>query len=406
MSTAPIRIIRIITRLNIGGPSIHAVLLSTQLDPARFSTCLVVGTPDWDEGDMTASLQGSRTRIVRLRTLRRPIRPWADVVTLIALLRIFWRERPQIIHTHMAKAGMLGRLAAHLYNRIGPGRVPAARAVVLHTFHGHVLEGYFSAWLSRLFVTIERWLARRTDCLIAVSRTIQQELLEKGIGRPAQWRVIPLGLDLASLAQLPMPNGSSPLRCGIVGRLVPIKNPGLFLQALQQLMREGCPVLGIMVGDGPLRRTLEHQAEHLKLQGKVQFTGWRHDVPAVYEGLDVTCLTSWNEGTPVALIEAMAAGRPVIATDVGGVRDLLDDPHDVPPGALPVGRFRIAPRGILVQPGDVQGLAAGLQTLAQDAALRQRLGEAGRMHVLSRFDHQRLVRDISCLYEALKGRIR
>lgn len=401
MTTAPIRIIRILTRLNIGGPSIHATLLSTQLDPMRFSTLLVVGTPDREEGDMTASLEEARVRVVRLQTLRRPIRPWADVVALSAILRILWREHPHIIHTHMAKAGTLGRLAAYLYNRIGPGRSPEARAIVLHTFHGHVLEGYFSMWLSRLFVTIERWLAQRTDCLIAVNRTIQEELLEKGIGRPAQWRVVPLGLDFTSLVQLPMPNGTSPLRCGIIGRLAPIKNPGLFLQALQRLVQEGCPVLGIIVGDGPMRQALEQQAEHLMLQGKVQFTGWRHDVPVVYEGLDVTCLTSWNEGTPVALIEAMAAGRAVIATDVGGVRDLLDDPHDARPGGQPAGHFRIAPRGILVQPGDAQGLAAGLQTLVQDAALRRRLGEAGRSHVLSRFNHQRLIQDISCLYEGL-----
>lgn len=404
MTARPLRVVRIITRLNIGGPSVHATLLSTQLDPARFSTCLVVGVSEQDEGDVTAWVQGSQARVVRLRTLCRSIHPWADVVTLGAILRVLWQERPQIIHTHMAKAGALGRLAACVYNGIGPGRAPAARASVLHTFHGHVLEGYFSPRLSRLFVNIERWLAQRTDCLIAVSRTVQQELLEKGIGRPAQWRVIPLGLDLACLAQLPMPNGATPVRCGMVGRLVPIKNPSLFLEALQHVVHQGCPVLGVMVGDGPLRRALEFEAQRRRLQGIVGFAGWQHDVAAVYGGLDIACLTSWNEGTPVALIEAMAAGRPVIATNVGGVGDLLDDQPDASRPPIEAGGFRVAARGILVQPGDVGGFAAGLQVLVGDVALRQRLGAAGRSYALDRFHSQRLMRDISQLYDALHER--
>jgi glycosyltransferase involved in cell wall biosynthesis len=216
----PIQIVRIITRLNIGGPGIHAVLLSTRLDPQRFSTCLIVGEPDPTEGDLSGLLRGCAVRLIRLRSLRRPIRPLADAWTLMALLRILWVERPQIIHTHMAKAGTLGRLAAFLYNSLGPGR--ARRAAVLHTFHGHVLDGYFSPMLSRAFLAIERWLARRSDQLIAVSRTIRDELLAKGIGGAEQWRVIPLGLDLSRLSTLPLPDGQAPVRVGLVGRLVPI----------------------------------------------------------------------------------------------------------------------------------------------------------------------------------------
>ena len=403
---SPIRILRIITRLNIGGPSIHATLLSTGLDPRAFSTCLVVGEPETSEGDLSELVHGPRVRLIRVKTLRRPIRPWADALSLVRLLQIVWQERPHVIHTHMAKAGALGRLAGLLYNRFGPGRRPGARAILVHTFHGHVLEGYFSPPLSRFFIIIERWVGRRTDRLIAVSRTIREELLMKGIGRPAQWQVIPLGLDLSRLAQVPLPNGSSvPIRIGMVGRLVPIKNPQLFLDALHQLVSHvpHRSVVGRVVGDGPLRQELEREARRLGLDGVVQFAGWQRDLPSVYEGVDVVCLTSLNEGTPVALIEAMAAGRSVIGSDVGGVRDLLLEPGEAVPGAIDHGRFHLTRRGILVRSGDADGLAASLELLVQDGALRTRLGEAGRAYALRVFGHHRLIQEISSLYEHLPG---
>ena len=396
------RVLRIITRLNIGGPAIHAALLSTKLDPARFSTCLVIGEPDSREGDVSGLVQGGVARLVRLKTLRRPIRPLADIRSFAQLLRLAWEERPHVIHTHMAKAGTLGRLAGLLYNRIGPGREPQARAVLVHTFHGHVLDGYFSPLASQFFITIERWLARRTDCLIAVSPTIRDELVKKGIGRDDQWRVVPLGFDLSRLAALALPQEASPVRVGIVGRLVPIKNPHLFLKALHRVVHEapGNPVQGVVVGDGPLRDALERETTRLGLDGVVRLTGWQQDLPAVYEGLEVACLTSWNEGTPAALIQAMAAGRPVVATDVGGVRDLLEDP-DALRAPITVGAFRLTGRGILVRPGDAEGLAAALRTVARDADLRHRLGAAARAHVVQRFTQERLLAEITALYDAL-----
>lgn len=398
-----VKIVRVVTRLNIGGPGIHTVLLSTRLDPQRFSTCLIVGEPDPTEGDMSEAVRGPAARLIRLRTLRRPIRPLADAWTLIALLRILWAERPQIIHTHMAKAGTLGRLAAFLYNGLGPGRAAGTRAVVLHTFHGHVLDGYFSPALSRAFLAIERWLARRTDRLIAVSRTIRDELLAKGIGRPQQWRVIPLGLDLSGLAQLLPSNGAEALRVGLVGRLVPIKNPQLFLQAMRRLTGQdpATPITGLIVGGGPLREAVEREVKALGLEPVVRLLGWQRDLRAVYEGLEVACLTSWNEGTPVALIEAMAAARAVVATDVGGVRDLLLEEGEEM-GPIAAGGFRVASRGLLVRPGDAEGLAEALRTMAADPALRERLGTAGRTHVLRHFTHERLLRDITALYDTLE----
>jgi len=397
---SPVKILRILTRLNIGGPALHAALLTTRLDPRRFSTCLVVGEPDPTEGDLSGLVDTTSVRLIRLSSLRRPIRPWADALTWWSLLRIVWQERPHLIHTHMAKAGALGRLAGLCYNTIGPGHTTGSRATLIHTFHGHVLEGYFPGWLSRVFLAAERWLARRTDCLIAVSQTIRDQLLAKGIGRADQWRIIPLGLDLSVLGTLPFPNGSSPIRFGMVGRLVPVKNPSLFLQALSHLLQQqpGEGIAGVIVGDGPLRQSLERQAQQMPLGHAVSFTGWQRDLSLVYRQLDVACVTSWNEGTPVSLIEAMAAGRAVIATDVGGVRDLLAEPSEARK-AISRGSFQVVQRGVLVQAGDTEGLVAAMRRLAQDAPLRQQVGAAGRAHVLRAFTAERLLQDVATLYE-------
>ena len=406
MTTAqPINIVRMITRLNIGGPAIHAALLSTSMDPDRFSTCLVVGTPDATEGDLSDLVQQNQGRVVHLKTLHRAIHPWHDLCSLVTLVRILNTERPQILHTHMAKAGALGRLAGLLYNAFGHGRQPGARVVLIHTFHGHVLDGYFPVWVTRVFVIIERWFARRTDRLIAVSQSIQDVLLEKGIGRREQWQVIPLGFDLSAFGKLPLSNGTSSIRVGLIGRLVPIKNPALFLEALAKVHQQRLGVLasGIIVGDGPLRPSLEREVTRLGLDGLVRLVGWQRDLPAVYSDLEATCVTSWNEGTPVAMIEAMAAGRTVVATDVGGVRDLLTDPSQ-PPVSIAPGGFSMTNRGVLVRAGDADGLAAALTTVATDAPLRRSLGEAARAYVMRRFGQERLLRDMTELYDALRKR--
>lgn len=396
----PIRVVRVMTRLNIGGPALHAALLASRLDPRDVHTCLVVGRPERHEGDLAELVRQAPITFCRLRALGRAIRPWTDGLAFLGLLRILWRERPQVIHTHMAKAGALGRMAGLVYNRFAAGRDGRPRARLVHTFHGHVLEGYFPVWISRVFITIERWLAGRTDCLIAVSPSIQRALLAKGIGRPEQWRTIPLGLDLTPLADLPPPH-DTPLRCGIVGRLVPIKNPGLWLQAMARLRRSpDAPRLeGLIVGDGPLRASLEEDVRTLHLQGTVRLTGWQHDRRAIYEGLAIVCLTSWNEGTPVSIIEAMAAGRTVIATDVGGVRDLLEETSAA--AAIPPGGFQVAARGLLVRPGDVEGTAAALRAAATEDALRVQLAARARAYALATYTDQRLLWDLTALYTAL-----
>jgi glycosyltransferase involved in cell wall biosynthesis len=389
-------ILRIVTRLNIGGPAIHVALLTKRLDPAQFSTTLVVGQPDATEGNLGDLLAGATAEVIQLPTLRRSLNPFADLATLGRLLRIVWTQRPGIVHTHMAKAGTLGRLAGLLYNRLGPGR--AHPAVLIHTFHGHVLEGYFSSLSNRVFAAIERWLARRTDVLIAVSDTVRRDLLALGIGRPEQWRVVPVGLNVGRLAELPLPNGAPIVRFGMVGRLVPIKNPSLFLDAFDQTHRRAGPhrIEGVIVGDGPLRPSLEAETRRRGLSELVRFDGWQRDLLAVYGNLEVACLTSWNEGTPVAMIEAMAAGRAVVATNAGGVQDVLADGPE--PVTIAPGTFQVTDRGVLVRPGDAEGLTNAMRALADDAPLRRRLGEAARAHVVGRFAEDRLIQDITALY--------
>lgn len=384
------KILRIVTRMNMGGPALHVSLLSNGLDPSRFSTTLVVGQTDPDEGDRISWVKEGPARLFVLPSLRRAMHPWRDLKSFAAILRILWKERPDIVHTHTAKAGALGRLAGISYNQWGPGR--RKRAVLIHTYHGHVLEGYFSSRVSRLFAAIERCLSRRTDRLIAVSETIRDQLLAMGVGSKPQWRVIPLGLDLSDLAKLQASDGSEPLRCGLVGRLVPIKNPALFLQAMQKIA--GGPVRGQIIGDGPLRQEMEQAARRMNLGGVVSFAGWREDRTTCYRDLDAVCVTSRNEGTPLTLIEAMAAGRAVVSTDVGGVGDLLGFR-----GEIAAGTFEIAERGLMVKEGDAIGLAAALESLARDPSLLRRIAEAGRAYVWERHSHTRLLNDLSDLYE-------
>lgn len=390
------KVLRIMTRLNIGGPSTHAAILN-HLDPRRFSVCLAAGHSDADEGDRSGAIGGGR--FVRLKFLRRPMRPWRDTSAFFEILSLLWKERPRILHTHMAKAGSLGRLAGLLYNRFGPGRKAGQKAILIHTFHGHVLDGYFPGWISGLFTLAERWLARRTDCLIAVSPAVRDSLLQNGIGIPAQWKVVPLGLDLEPLEALELPAPAATLRCGLVGRLVPIKNPELFLQAIGELAHNGAAgrIQAEVVGDGPLRSEMERKARRLRLEKVLIFSGWTDDLPGCYRRLDAVCITSWNEGTPLSLIEAMAAGRVAVGTDVGGVRDLLGADRMV----IPEGGFVEASRGLLVRAGDEKGLAAALETLVKQPELRSRLARAGRAHARAQFSRQRLLDDIGSLYEDL-----
>ena len=371
----PRSVLRLMTRLNIGGPARQALLLTRDMVP-HFRTTLAAGLPTADEGELSDPAVP-----VRRVPLVRPVRPESDTRAFLAVRALLAETQAVLLHTHMAKAGTIGRSAALTMS-------PRPRTV--HTFHGHVLDGYFGAGVQRAFVEVERRLARRTDVLIAVSAEVRDALLGLGIGRADQFRVVPLGFDLSSYLQVRGPSGSLrrdlalpadvPL-VGIVGRLVPIKDHATLLAAMALLPGVHLAV----IGDGELRSSLEHKARDSGLADRVHFTGWRTDTASVLSDLDVVVLTSRNEGTPVALIEAGASGRPVVATRVGGMAHVVED----------------GVTGYLVPPGDHQAIAAMLATLLADPHRRMRMGLAGRERMEIRFGQERLLRDMHDVYDDL-----
>jgi glycosyltransferase involved in cell wall biosynthesis len=379
----PTRVLRVFSRLNIGGPSHHVVLLSSGLERYGYDTRLVVGREAPHEGNFLDLARAHGVQLTQMPSLGRAVRPVSDLRALAALVSEIRAFRPHILHTHTAKAGFLGRLAGILTG------VP----IMVHTYHGHVLSGYFGRGSTALYRALEVLLARRTSALITVSRSVRDDLLERGVGRPDQIHVIPLGLDLAPLTQTLPRNGlrhgsgtppDAPL-VGIVGRLVPIKDVATFLDAAFSVRSRCQDVRFAVVGDGTERTLLEMRSRAAGLEGEVCFHGWRRDVREVYGDLDVVVNCSRNEGTPVALIEAMAAGIPVVATAVGGTPDLLAE-----------GRF-----GRLVPPGEPQALAdAILDAIASRPREEERV-RAAREHVLQLHSVERLLRDMAALYSGL-----
>lgn len=384
-----IKVCRVLTRLNVGGPAIHAIHLSRGLACSGFQTILMAGHKEAGEGSLWPEAEAVGIEPIRVPGLRRPLRPGADLKALYWLTQFFRGARPTIVHTHMAKAGALGRIAARL------ARVP----VILHTYHGHVFTGYFSPVQTRLFLAIERALARFTTRLVVLSAGQRETLLSYGIGRPAQYVTIPLGLDLTPLVECSRFRGalrqeldldaSTPL-VGIVARLAPIKDHALFLEALAQLVHMQPEVRAIVVGDGPLRGGLEGLAQQRGLADRVWFLGWRRDLTRIYADLDVAILTSRNEGTPVALIEAMAAGVPVVATAVGGVPDLVRD----------------GVTGILAAAGDARAIAEAAARLLADRERGRTLGTAGQQAVFPQHDVAHLLERMAELYHDVAARSR
>lgn len=394
-----IRVLRVIARLNVGGPAIHTTLLTRELDPERFESRLAYGRLGEGEGDMAYLAGGIEDRLVYLPHLQREISPLDDARAFFALVRLMLRERPDVVHTHTAKAGALGRAAA-----LACRALTFRRVRLVHTFHGNVLAGYFGGTKTRVFRQVERALARFTDTVVAISPRQMDELVRlHKVARPERVRLIRLGFHLAPFFEVaqdrkPREAGEA-FVAGIVGRLVPIKNHAMFLDAARRFLDKApdTPARFPVVGGGELLDELRAQARDLGISDAVEFWGWRRDLPAVYAGLSAVVLTSDNEGTPVSLIEAMAASVPVAATDVGGVRDLLGEPEKDPPG----GGFAVCGRGLLCRPGDAQGLAAALAWCAGNPEAARDMAVRGRDFVEETYGSARLVRDIGQLYEEL-----
>lgn len=398
------RIIELVTRLNIGGPAHQVHLLATGLDRRRYHTLIVTGRAAPEEGDLTAEFKRV-AHVIVIPELTRPISPWRDLVAWWRLLVICVRFQPHIIHTHMAKAGALGRMAGWCVNLLQRWR-RGSQAKLIHTFHGHVFSGYFSPLAERWFVWCERWLAKGSARLIAINREVQQMLETRQIARPHQIALIPLGLCgdyLLSLAPRESSSvnghepGDRPWHLGIIGRVVPIKRHDVLLEGLAQL-RQLAPQLAwklLVVGDGILRPQVQQLAVGLGVSERVEFCGWQLQLGDIYSRLDAVCLTSQNEGTPVALIEALAARRPVVATDVGGVGELLG-------GSCPAERpFALGERGIVVRAGDAPALAKALVWAWEHPGELARTAEAGHQYVRRVFSAKRLLQDHDTLYQQL-----
>jgi len=395
-----IKIVRILCRLNIGGPAVHAVLLTEGLNDQTFHSTLITGMVGKSEGDMMYFARQHGVNPLVVSELGREISWWDDIVALWKLYRVLRSERPHIVHTHTAKAGALGRVAAFL------ARVP----IRIHTFHGHVFHGYFGPRKTRLFILIERFLAFFTTRIVAISDKQLADLSSRyRIASKRKFCIIPVGLDLASLLQLRgkerrrgLGLDAEEIVIGLIGRLVPIKNPHMAVRVLARLVCSaaiGGRVRMIVAGDGELRPELQEHVQRAGLQNEVLFTGWGKDLSELYEKLDLVIVTSLNEGTPVVLIEAMAAGLPFVATRVGGVSDLMIGTEQVICGARGEAAFSVYANGALAESGDVEGFTAAVEYLLHDPDQRRLMGGEGRKFVRARYSKERLVNDVRALYQ-------
>ncbi len=413
MSADPIRIIRIIARLNVGGPAKHVAWLTAALQPPEFRTLLVTGTVPSGEEDMSYFAEELGVVPYVIPEISREISP-KDLVAIWKLYRLFLRERPQIVHTHTAKAGTVGRIAGFFYrwltfqSLIGRPR----NCKFVHTYHGHIFHGYYGPLKTRMFITVERLLTRfATDRVVVISENQLREIAhEFRVGNVSQFAMVPLGLDLNSFANRQERRGrfrdelgieGDTFLVGIVGRLTAIKNHQMFLRAIARFKQmwqgfaETRMVKFVIIGDGSLRQSLELLSSSLGLEKDVIFAGWRRDPENFYAALDAVALTSLNEGTPLTLIEAMSNECPVIATNVGGVTDLLGDP------VTASRTYQLCPRGLSTATGDEESFAAALVRLAQDGELRNQLSLNGRQFVEKHYSVGRLLTDIKDLYGEL-----
>jgi len=390
---SPIRVVRVISRLNVGGPAIQAITLTRRLAPLGYATTLVRGREDPDEGDMDYLARELGVNPVMVASMRRNV-GWRDLMALARLVRLLRRERPHLVHTHAAKAGTLGRAAALLAFR------PRRRPVLVHTFHGHSLIGYFSDRRNRLFRRIEEALARRTARLVAVSPEVRDELVAMRVAPAEKFAVVEDGYDLSAFTldgeerarrrgelrrDLGIPEDARVIT--LVARLVPIKRVDRFLRIARRLT-EAPHAVFLVVGDGELRDELRASEDARALEGRLVWAGFRRDMPDVHFASDVAVLTSDNEGTPSSLIEAAAAAVPAVGTDVGGMATVV----------------REGETGRLVAVDDEAGFADRVRELLEDPERAAEMGARARRRSLASFGLERLVADFDRVYGELVSR--
>ena len=384
------RILRIVNRFNLGGPTYNAANLTRYL-PEEYETLLVGGTHQVHEASSRFILDNLGVDYRALEEMGRSVHWMRDRQALKALGHIMDEFRPDIVHTHASKAGALGRLAAHRR------KVP----VIVHTFHGHVFDGYFGTVKTALVKNTERYLARLSDAIVAISPLQRDALVHQyKIASAHKVHTVPLGFQLErfwtdqpALRQRWRAEQrllEDEVAIGIIGRLTAIKDHRFFLEVIAGMHTE-LAVRAFVIGGGELEHALRAQASDMGLTAgdrpRLRFVGWAQEVEQPLAGLDVVVLTSRNEGTPVSLIEAQAAGKPVVSTDVGGVRDVVLDNRS----------------GFVVRPGDLSGFQQKVEQLLSDPELRSRFGQEGRAHVYEAYAHTRLASDMDALYKQLLG---
>jgi glycosyltransferase involved in cell wall biosynthesis len=382
MSKVP-KIVRIITRLNIGGPAIHTILLTRELPALGYDSILAAGDFEDGEGDMSYLLEPA-DRFYRISQLSRSVSPFRNLTALLHIWRLIRRERPAIVHTHTAMAGCLGRTAAIL----------AGVPVVIHTFHGNSLRHYFSPARSAMFLAIERLLARWTDALCVISPQQLEELAsDLEVAPRSKFRLVPLGLDLSAYLQLPPATPAGALRVGWFGRLVDVKNIRLLLEIAALVQKSKQRVEFHIAGDGPDRHLVEAALPLLVPQ--MIWHGWQREITTVLSACDLVIQTSRNEGTPVALIQGMAAGRPFLTTAVGGVVDMTCGPVRVlTPGA------RWFDNGVLVEPR-AQAFAQALEEFGRFPQRVTEMGQSARAFASACYSKQVLINNVDSLYQEL-----
>lgn len=395
------KVFRIIARLNVGGPARHVVWLTKALNNSEFQSVLVAGTVPEGEENMEYFAEENGVKPVFIEEMSRELSP-KDIVSLWKVYRRICAEKPDIIHTHTAKAGTVGRAAGFIYRWLNWKNVK-----LIHTFHGHVFHSYYGNLKTKIFLLIEKFLAFfATDKIIVITTQQFEEINKKfGVGNEKQFEIISLGIDLEKFAgaddkrellRREIGAKEDEILVGFVGRFTEIKNIPLFLQAAKIFAEKKKPdspkLKFVLVGDGHLRLSLEKSAEELGLNENLIFLGNRNDADVFYAGLDIVALTSFNEGTPLSLIEAMANGKAVISTKVGGVTDLLGNITDKREN------FEICERGLATVSDDADGLFSGLMLLAENPGLRKKIGENGKTFVTEKYSKNRLIADIESLY--------
>lgn len=389
-----IKVLRIINRFNIGGPTYNATFLSAYLGD-EFETLLVGGLPEEGESDSLYILEKYGVKPRLIKELVRTPNYKSDREAYKKLKEIIREFKPDIVHTHASKAGALGRKAAFSC------KVP----VVVHTFHGHVFHSYFGKAKTLLFKTIEKSLAKRSSGIIAISNRQKTELSEiHKICPKDKIKVINLGFDLAPFHEKRVKYRDeiraeyqiekNDIAIAIVGRLAPIKNHDLFLDSLDQVLPKTTKSVKVfIVGDGSEKEHIEQRVNELneKYENRIKMTSWIKDIGRFNAGMDLVCLTSDNEGTPVSLIEAQAANIPVITTNVGGVIDIVDEGET----------------GYIVPPKDVNSFANCLLDLCEDEKKREKMSQNGWSFVQEKFHYNTLVKNMETYYhELLKGSIK